>query len=148
MILYVPWIAALLASGVAAGVDWQTRRIPNVLTGPVLLAALIWATCTGGVNGLGGSLLGAAIAGGPFFLLWMIGGGGAGDAKLMIALGAWVGTAAALPLLLAVAVVGGLVSIGYALLKRTHGSVPTQLTVLLMSLPLLLAGASGGGGAR
>jgi prepilin peptidase CpaA len=144
MLEWTPWIIALLASGTAAVFDVRTRRIPNLLTGPLLAAALVWAASRGGSDGFARGLLGAAIAGGPFILLWLIGGGGAGDSKLMLGLGAWVGGLAAVPLVLAVAIVGGIVSIVYALSRRAAGSAATQLVVLLMSLPLVLSGATGG----
>lgn len=146
MMLYVPWIVAVVASATGAATDLRTRRIPNVLTGAVLLGGILWAVFSGG--GIGSALGGAAIAGGPFILLWLLGGGGAGDAKMMLALGAWVGPAGALPLVLAVGVVGGVVSLVYGLSRRAAGTIGSDFFALLLSLPLVLAGVRGSDGRR
>src|SRR5687768_4829415 len=146
MMLYLPWMVAVLASATGAATDLRARRIPNVLTGPVLLGGILWAILGG--NGIGAALGGAAIAGGPVLLLWLLGGGGAGDAKMMLALGAWVGPAGALPLVLAVALVGGLVSLGFGLSRRSAGSTGSDFLALLLSLPLALAGVRGSDGRR
>lgn len=74
---------------IAAGYDVKTQRIPNVLTFPLLFAGLIvqWALGEGLVYGLMG--VGAAFA--LHFTLWSLSLEGAGDAKLMMAVGAFVG---------------------------------------------------------
>src|SRR6056297_2650346 len=87
----IQWATVLGASLAAAGWDIRCRRIPNFLTGPVLLAGLIWAAASAGWAGLGDSLAAAALLGLPYVVLFLQCGGGAGDAKLMMALGAWLG---------------------------------------------------------
>jgi Flp pilus assembly protein protease CpaA len=60
-------------------VDLRTRRIPNALVLPVLAAALVWRLAQG-------SWLVAVVCAG-LYLLWLTGLlGGAGDAKLLMAL--------------------------------------------------------------
>ena len=87
--LFVPLVFAFtLAAGIS---DLRTRRLPNWLTVPAFLAALVFHTATGGWTGLGQALGGFAIGFGILFVLWLIGGGGGGDVKLMGALGAWLG---------------------------------------------------------
>ena len=84
---------------VAAICDWRLQRLPNWLTVPALVAALIYQACAGalagGWAGLGWQLAvalgGFATGFGILFVLWLIGGGGGGDVKLMGALGAWLG---------------------------------------------------------
>lgn len=71
--------------------DLKARRIPNLLTGGALLAGLVFRVSLGGWSGLFDALLGFLFGFGTFFLLWASGGGGAGDAKLMGALGVWLG---------------------------------------------------------
>jgi prepilin peptidase CpaA len=93
-------IAAVAAFTLTAAVwDFRTKRIPNWLTVPSFLAALVYhgvvGAMQGGWSGFGSALL-TAIAGfgvgfGILLVLWLIGGGGAGDVKLMGALGAWMG---------------------------------------------------------
>ena len=123
-----PWAIIIVAGAVAAAIDLRTRRIPNRLTGPLLLGGLLWGmTCSVGwfappnpivSGGLGDSLLGALVAGLPFFILWMARGSGAGDAKLMMAIGAWMGMKAGLLVLICTALAGGVVVLGWALAER------------------------------
>src|ERR1700743_2106458 len=80
--------AALTCATVASVSDIRERKIPNWLTGPALLTGLVLHLCLDGLHGLGASALAAAIAGGIFLLFYIAGGMGAGDVKLMAALGA------------------------------------------------------------
>lgn len=84
---------------IAALWDWRTNRLPNSLTVTAFAAALVFhfiqGAVEGGLRGIGDGLL-TALAGfatgfGILFVLWLIGGGGGGDVKLMGALGAWLG---------------------------------------------------------
>src|SRR4029450_2877695 len=82
-------VVALVA--VASITDVRTRRIPNLLTFGAAIAALLFHVSTGGASGLitsaGGWMLGAAL----FFPVFALRGMGAGDVKLLAAVGAWVG---------------------------------------------------------
>jgi prepilin peptidase CpaA len=93
-------VAAVMAfTSVAAVCDFRTKKLPNWLTVPGLVAALLYHLATGawqgGWSGAGSALLtalgGFATGFGILLVLWLIGGGGAGDVKLMGALGAWLG---------------------------------------------------------
>lgn len=83
----------------AAVCDYRSKKIPNRLTVPGFLAAILFHCVTGffdaGWSGLGGGLLhalgGFGVGFGILLVLWLIGGGGAGDVKLMGAVGAWLG---------------------------------------------------------
>ncbi|MBA4016593.1 MAG: hypothetical protein C0483_05345 [Pirellula sp.] len=96
---YIQFGFVVLFTMVAAVCDFRTKRLPNWLTVPGFIAALIFhgvrGAMEGGWSGAGGALLtamgGFAVGFGILFLLWIIGGGGAGDVKLMGALGAWFG---------------------------------------------------------
>ncbi len=77
-----------VAVAVAAAVsDVSTRRIPNWLTYPALLAGLLLRFSFQGWSGLRSALLGMLVAGGIFMLFYMIRAMGAGDVKLMAAVG-------------------------------------------------------------
>lgn len=104
-------VVALMVALMACITDVRSRRIPNVLTFGAAAAALVFHAVTSGAGGLGaaagGWLMGAAVFA-PFFLL---GGMGAGDVKLMAALGAWIGPLEALTVALYASLVGGVVAI-------------------------------------
>ena len=84
-------VAALLVASVACAFDLRTRRIPNWLTFGAAAAGLVFQVVTGGTSGLergvGGWAAGIALMLAPYLL----GGMGAGDVKLVGALGAWLG---------------------------------------------------------
>ena len=88
-IVFVACVVAFTMA--AAAIDMKTRRLPNWLTVPGFVAGVIYHTATYGFSGLGYSLLGFLAGFSLLFVLWIIGGGGAGDVKLMGALGAWMG---------------------------------------------------------
>lgn len=82
---------AVLLTAVAAVTDARTRRVPNWLTVPAFIAGIVCQVAFRGTEGLADAGLGFAIGFGTLFVLWLIGGGGAGDAKLMGALSVWLG---------------------------------------------------------
>lgn len=78
---------------VAAISDVRTKRLPNWLTVPALVCGIIFQVVTAGWAGLLTALAGFAVGFSILFVLWLIGGSGGGDVKLMGALGAWLGPA-------------------------------------------------------
>lgn len=87
------WCAAgvMVFVAIAIYTDLKSRRIPNEITVTSLVIALIVQTVIGGTAGLLTALGGFGVGFGILFLLWLTGGGGGGDVKLMGAAGAWVG---------------------------------------------------------
>ena len=90
-------IAIVVFTSVALVIDLKTRRIPNWLTVSIAASGLVYHLLTGGWGGILISLGGFATGFGILFVLWVIGGGGGGDVKLMGGVGAWMG---AFPVLL------------------------------------------------
>lgn len=138
----VQWGIVVAVSLLAAVIDVRSHRIPNLLTGPLLLCGLIWSAAVGGWGGLLDGLAGICLVGLPFLALWLLNAGGAGDAKMMMALGAWLGIANGLAALLAVALAGGVVSLGYAVARRQVQSTAGNLIGMLGGAAFL---ARGGG---
>ena len=97
---------ALLTASVGCATDLHRRRIPNVLTFGSAVTALVFHAVRGGVPDLTAAAGGLLIAGGIFFLPFALGGMGAGDVKLLGALGAWFGPANALSLVACTAIAG------------------------------------------
>jgi Flp pilus assembly protein protease CpaA len=112
------WSVPIAASLIAAGWDARTHRIPNWLTGAVFLSGVAWAA-TQGFAAVGDGFAGCVLAGLPFVLLFLFAGGGAADAKLMGALGMWLGARNGTALLLSVTLSGAALGVCYSLM---HGS--------------------------
>ena len=118
---WIQWGTVTGASLVAAIIDLRTRRIPNLLTGPLFLAGLLQAIWWGGGPALLDALAAAFLLGLPYFLLFVFAGGGAGDAKLMGAIGAWLGLIKGVVALGAVCLTGILFALLFARIQgRLH----------------------------
>ncbi len=117
----------LLSVAVVAGIyDWRYRRIPNLLCLAGLVAGFTshcglgamnggWAGC---VAGLMVAAKGFGLAALIYFVLYLLRGMGAGDVKLMAALGCIAGPMNWFLLFLATAILGGVVA---ACLSLAHG---------------------------
>jgi prepilin peptidase CpaA len=108
-------IAALALSLVACATDLHQRRIPNLLTFGGALAAFAFHLTTGGLSGLGQSMLGWALGAAVFFLPFALGGLGGGDIKLLAALGAWLGPMPVLWLSMYTGVAGAVMAVAVSL---------------------------------
>jgi prepilin peptidase CpaA len=107
----VIWIFALALALSAAWTDWHTRKIPNWLTVPALLVGLTIHTVIAGWPGARTSLEGAGLALVLLLPFVLLRGLGAGDWKLMGALGAFLGPVLLLYVLLGSILVSGLMAI-------------------------------------
>ncbi|WP_434715400.1 A24 family peptidase [Paraburkholderia sp. A3RO-2L] len=120
--------------GVAAGTDLHARRIPNVLvlTGLAVAFAVQWA-----LHGVGeGSQrwISGLLTGGCLFMpFYLLRGMGAGDVKLMAAVGAFVGAGPAFEIALATCVIGGVWSLAVVVFKGAARSVATNMMAILLS---------------
>ena len=105
---------ALLCAAVASIYDVRERRIPNRLTVSCLLGGLMLHLALGGWYDLGSAALAALTAGGIFLVFFIAGGMGAGDVKLMAAIGAIAGLAPLELLILATVLAGALFALALA----------------------------------
>lgn len=108
----------LLVSGIACVCDLRTRRIPNLLTFGAAAAGLAFGAATAGWTGLLSALGGWTVGCALFFPWFLLGGMGAGDVKLLAALGAWAGPATAMWLALYAGLAGGPLAV---LVSAFHG---------------------------
>jgi prepilin peptidase CpaA len=108
---------AVAIAAIACVTDLRTRRIPNVLTFGAAAAGIVFHLASDGAPGAqtaaGGWLIGFAL----FFPMFMLGGLGAGDVKLLAALGAWLGPGTILFVAMYTAIAGGVLGIAVALGK-------------------------------
>jgi prepilin peptidase CpaA len=110
-------IAGLGIAALACGIDVRRRRIPNWLTFGAAIAGLVYRTSVEGAAGFTDAGAGWFVGAAMFFLPFALGGLGAGDVKLVAALGAWFGLADAMWLALYTGVAGGVVALVVALLR-------------------------------
>ena len=113
-------IFLLIVLVVAAIIDVRVRKIPNLLTYQTMVVALSYHCLRNGLDGLvfsaGGLVLGTVF----FILPYLMGGMGAGDAKLMGAVGATLGPYGVFVACLSTAIVGGLYSLLTLLNNRQY----------------------------
>lgn len=102
---------------VAAAFDLRSRRVPNWLAVTGLLAGLGFNAVGGGVSGFVGAAAGFGLAFAIYFGLYLLHAMGAGDVKLMAAVGAITGPRWWLIIFLATSLVGAILAILLALSK-------------------------------
>ena len=132
-------IILVLVVGIAAIFDVRFRRIPNwlVLTGVLLglgLNSFLWAWA-----GLRLSLLGLGLAFVIYFPLYLVRGMGAGDVKLMAALGSIVGPANWFGIFIVTGLLGGILAVGLLLSRGKLRTALTNVSFALHSLASLKA---------
>jgi prepilin peptidase CpaA len=108
-------IAAIALAIVAAVWDLKSRRIPNFLTFGSALVAIVVHGYYGGLPAAGWSLIGWLIGVAFFLPFFALGGMGAGDVKLLAAIGAWLGPGATVWVALFSLICGGVLGLAVAL---------------------------------
>ena len=131
------WGVLMGASLVAALFDWRTRRIPNAVTIPLLVVGLVQATWRGGLLGLGEAAAACVLLALPYVVLFLSSQGGAGDAKLMGAIGAWLGLKQGVIVLLCVALAGIVLAIATAMAQRRLKAVLSNMLVHVYSIIII-----------
>ena len=137
------WGVVIGASTVAAVWDSLRHRIPNLLTAPLFLSGLIWSGCVGGFTGLGESLIACVILAAPYVWLFAVAGGGAGDAKMMGAIGAWLGLVNGLVALVGVSLAGVVLGIVFLIRRRGLSSAWSAFVVGIGELFQRFSGVGG-----
>jgi prepilin peptidase CpaA len=130
------WWIAIAAVAVATVIDWNTRRIPNALTFPLALGALVGNLVLGGGMGLAGSAVGLVFGLAFFLVLMALGAMGAGDVKLMAALGALLGAVHIFWIGLFTAALGGVLVVFYSLGHRSLPRLVNRTGTLLKTAVL------------
>jgi prepilin peptidase CpaA len=112
------WLIVMLISSAAAISDIRTRRVPNWLTLPALFAGVAGSVFWAGTAGPLWAIAGATIVALPAFVLFVFAGGGAGDVKLLGALGSWLAFRDVIVVVICVAVASVICGILWAVFQR------------------------------
>lgn len=113
------WSTASLVLAAAVW-DVRTRRIPNRLVIPFLVAGLVFSAARYGMAGFGKSMGGIGLAAAAVGVLCWLRGMGMGDLKLCAAVGAWVGFTQLAVALVITAMAGGVMALVWA---GRHGAI-------------------------
>lgn len=139
-------VAAVVVA--AASMDIVARRIPNPLILLGLLASLVVHGWLDGIAAGAGNWLAGALTGFALLIpLYLVRGTSAGDVKLLLVIGSWVGPEMVLAIALATFVIGGAWSIAFAVLRRRTLQLVLNLQTLLQQ-GLRPAHAAGAGAAQ
>jgi prepilin peptidase CpaA len=111
----VAWWPTLIVLAIATFTDLRSRRIPNWLVLPFLVAGICISGWTSGWHGIGQSLCGFGLGALLFGILFLMGGMGMGDVKLCAAIGAWVGPSQLLTAMVLTGMVGGVMALCWAI---------------------------------
>ena len=109
-------LALMLAA--AALIDLKFQRIPNKITFPAAIIGVVINTFSNGLDGFLFGLQGLGLGVGLFIIAYIIGKMGAGDAKLMGAVGAFIGPKGVVIAFIYIAIAGGIYSLFLILLHR------------------------------
>jgi prepilin peptidase CpaA len=143
---WLQWGALAGASLAAAITDVRQGRIPNWLTLPLWLLGLAQATCLGGTGNPMGALEVSALLALPYIVLYLLAKGGAGDAKLMAAIGAWLSVDEGLIVLCCVATTGMVLALlRIAASRESQNRWSGTLTSLYLFAVARSSGVHGGG---
>ena len=105
-------VALMIVLLIAVVMDLRSSRIPNWLTFPAMGFALAGHAWLNGIDGFLFSLAGLGTGLGLFFFIYLAGGIGAGDVKLMASIGAFIGVYGVLSCAWIAMIIGGIYAAG------------------------------------
>ena len=141
----VQWIVAIVFTSICVVTDLKERRIPNVVTLPMIVIGFVYVSVVHGWSGLADGFFGMLLLSFPYLVVFALGGMGGGDVKLMAAIGVWLGPAIGVWVLLmtvcsgliitfiAAAFYGRIGDLPYTILAvafRIRGNMPNMLGMM------------------
>ena len=131
-------IATLLVLlAVAVITDLKSHRIPNILLAPALSLALLFHTMHGGPGGLMMAIGGLALGLAMLMPLYLVGGMGAGDVKLLGVVGCFLGPWGAVIAGMGTMMIGGIFGIVIIAWRHIRPAIHTiQIHAIQMLSPL------------
>jgi prepilin peptidase CpaA len=130
----VPASIVLLAALIASVMDVWKFKVYNALTVPLLLSGLLYHGTVDGLQGVLGSGIGVLTGFAVLFFVYTMGGVGAGDVKLMAAVGAWLGMPLTLYVFVASALASGVYAVVLILLSGSVRETWINIQVILLRM--------------
>jgi prepilin peptidase CpaA len=134
-----PLLVVLVATIIASFTDVRRFRIYNTLTMPLLVGGIVYHATVAHTSGLLMSIAGVVCGGGVLLVMYLLGGMGAGDVKLISGIGAWLGPSATLSVLIASSL--ATVVYGLIVLARHGGMARTLKNFQVMCYQIRAIGA-------
>lgn len=126
---------------IAAIHDIEFHKIPNWLTYPTMMIGIVGHTWTNGLEGLLFSVSGVGVGVAVLIIPYLLGGMGAGDTKLMGAVGSLLGPRAALVAFIFTGLIGGIYALvilaRYGNLKSTFKRYGTILKTFVLTQTMI-----------
>jgi len=130
----IAWWPTCVVLAVATFTDLRSRRIPNWLVLPFLVAGVAVSVWAHGWQGIGQSMAGFALGGAIYGVLFCLGGMGMGDVKLCAAIGAWIGPWQLTIALVITGLVGGVMALAWAAYRGFLGKLLTGSGEILFGI--------------
>ena len=124
----------------AAVIDWWKFKVPNKLTFPLIISGWLLGLCNNfgldaGQGGIGSALLGTLLGLGLLLPVYAIGGMGAGDVKMTMGFGSWIGAffgiAQGMWIIIyafcAGTIVGGIIALGMIIVRGNYKQNATHV---------------------
>lgn len=115
----------------ASVIDYRERRVPNWLNGLLAILGIAAQAAYFGWTGVGDSMAGLAVGFGMLIVPWAMHGMGAGDVKLMAAIGCWFGPRLTLVGCATGMIIGGVMAAVMILIGGKTAQARTNLGVIL-----------------
>jgi prepilin peptidase CpaA len=129
-----PWILATVIAAIAGVTDWRSRRIPNWLTVSGFVLGIAANLLASGRSGAKESLLGAGLGLALLLPFVVIRSLGAGDWKLVGAIGACLGPHHLLTVLFVTILINGLMALAMIVWKKRLRRTARNLGHMLASM--------------
>ncbi|MBI3949400.1 MAG: prepilin peptidase [Acidobacteria bacterium] len=131
-----PTVTLLVAAtSLAVYFDLTARRIPNWISASVLVYGIMAHVWIRGWPGLLESLVGTAVGGGILLVPHLLWGMGAGDVKLLAAVGSVVGPHGIVAVFILTGLAGGLLAILVLGLRKRSANIANRFVHMLISDP-------------
>ncbi len=119
----IAWWPTVIVLAVATFTDLRSRKIPNWLVLPFMVLGIGCSAWFHGWHGVLQSFEGLGLGALLYGVLFMLGGMGMGDVKLVAAIGAWVGPQQLIFSVVMTGIIGGVMAVAWALIGGFAGDM-------------------------